>query len=73
MVFQIGVPPVRIDILTKIDGVVFEDAWRNRTTVEWDGMTIPIIGLADLIKNKRSTGRTKDIADAEQLEANLGN
>ena len=71
MVFQIGVPPVRIDILTKSDRVLFEDAWRNRTNVDWDGMTIPIIGLADLIKNKRSTGRTKDLADAEQLEANL--
>ncbi len=72
MVFQIGVPPVRIDILTKIDGVVFEDAWQNRTTVDWDGLKIPVIGLTDLIKNKRSTGRTKDLADAEQLEANLG-
>lgn len=40
---------------------------------DWDGMTIPIIGLADLIKNKRSTGRTKDLADAEQLEANFDN
>lgn len=72
IVFQIGVPPVRIDILTKIDGVLFEDAWANRTTVDWDGLKIPVIGLADLIKNKRSTGRTKDLADAEQLETNLG-
>lgn len=72
MVFQIGVPLVRIDILTKIDGVVFEDAWSNRTIVEWDGLKIPIIGLTDLIKNKRSTGRTKELADAGQLEENLG-
>lgn len=72
MVFQIGVPLVRIDILTKIDGFIFEDAWSNCTIIECDGLKIPIIGLTDLIKNKRSTGRTKELADAEQLEENLG-
>lgn len=71
IVFQIGVPPVRIDILTKIDGVDFEESWGNRMTVDWDGLKIPVIGVADLIKNKRSTGRTRDLADAEQLEAYL--
>ena len=71
IIFQIGVPPVRIDILTKIDGVVFDDAWPRRLTIEWDGLAIPVIGLSDLIKNKRSTHRTKDLADAEQLEGSL--
>ncbi len=68
IVFQIGVSPVRIDILTKIDSVSFDDAWPNRISVNWDGLEIPVIGRTDLIRNKRSTGRTKDLADAEQLE-----
>ncbi|EMI22518.1 hypothetical protein RMSM_00543 [Rhodopirellula maiorica SM1] len=68
IVFQIGVPPVRIDILTQIDSVSFDDAWQNRISVNWDGLNIPVISLGDLIQNKRSTGRTKDLADAEQLE-----
>lgn len=67
-VFQIGVPPVRIDILTNISGIRFEEAWSNRIYVVWDGLRIPVIGRQDLIRNKRSTGRTKDLADAEQLE-----
>lgn len=68
VVFQIGVPPVRIDILTALSGLVFEQAWANRSCVEWDGLKIPVISRLDLIRNKRSTGRTKDLADAEQLE-----
>jgi predicted nucleotidyltransferase len=68
MIFQIGVPPVRIDILTKIDGVLFEEAWKNRLKVVWDGLDVQVIGLEDLIENKRSTGRTKDVADVERLE-----
>ena len=68
VVFQIGVPPVRIDILTALSGLVFEQAWGNRGSVEWDGIMIPVISRNDLIRNKRATGRTKDLADAEQLE-----
>lgn len=71
IVFQIGVAPVRIDILTSVDGIEFGEAWRNRITIEWDGLAIPVIGVRDLILNKRSTGRTKDLADAEQLERDL--
>jgi hypothetical protein len=73
IVFQIGVSPVRIDILTKIDSVSFDDAWPNRISVNWDGLEIPVIGRSDLIRNKRSTGRTKDLADAEQLEQDADN
>ena len=68
MVTQIGVPPVRIDILTNLSGLLFEHAWVNRVKVKWDGLEIAVIGRNDLILNKRSTGRIKDLADAEQLE-----
>ena len=68
LVFQIGVPPIRIDILTTVSGLEFQEAWDNRMTVEWDGLAIPVLGIEDLIRNKRSTGRIKDIADAERLE-----
>jgi hypothetical protein len=68
-VFQIGLAPRRIDVLTSIDGVSFETAWENHLTVLLDRLSIPVIGKEDLILNKRSTGRTRDLADAEQLEA----
>ena len=68
MVFQIGVEPSRIDILTAISGVEFDHAWTNRMSVEMDGMNFCVIGRADLIVNKRACGRPKDIADAESLD-----
>ncbi len=68
LVFQIGVAPYRIDLLTSIDGVSFEEAWAHRTTVRVEGHEIPLIGRADLLRNKRATGRLRDLADAEELE-----
>lgn len=68
MVFQIGVEPSRIDILTAISGVVFDDAWENRMSIEMDSIKLNVIGRADLIVNKRACGRPKDIADAETLD-----
>lgn len=68
VVFQIGVAPRRIDILTSIDGVEFSDAWEGRHEVRVSGITVPVIGRPELIKNKLSTGRTKDLADAEWLQ-----
>jgi hypothetical protein len=62
-VFQIGVAPSRIDILTGITGVSFEEAWPNRLTVTIDEQSVPVIGLADLIRNKTATGRARDQAD----------
>ena len=67
-VFQIGVPPRRIDLLTAIDGVEFEAAWRNRATREVDGFSIPVLAKQDLLRNKRATKRPKDLLDAEWLE-----
>jgi hypothetical protein len=68
VVFQIGVVPYRIDLLTSIDGVPFEEAWQRRIRVRVEGQEIPLIGREDLLRNKRATGRLRDLADAEELE-----
>ncbi|WP_430454756.1 nucleotidyltransferase [Rhodopirellula europaea] len=68
MVFQIGVEPSRIDILTAISGVAFDDAWENKLHLELDDLKLNVIGRDDLIVNKRACGRPKDIADAETLD-----
>ncbi len=69
VVFQIGLPPSRIDILTAISGVTFEEAWPNRLTVEHDSMRYHVIGKEDLIRNKRAAARPKDLVDADVLES----
>ncbi len=68
-VFQIGIAPLRIDILTSIDGVQFDDIHVERHSM--DGLSVPIIDLDSLIQNKRSTGRLRDLADCEELEKRL--
>ena len=68
MVFQIGVVPSRIDIITQIDGVEFEDAWREHKTIEIENLRIPVIGKNQLLVNKQSTGRIKDRTDASWLQ-----
>jgi hypothetical protein len=60
--------PYRIDLLTSIDGVSFDDAWRDRTSVRVEGQEIPLISREDFLRNKRATGRLRDLADAEELE-----
>ena len=67
-VFQVGVAPNRVDVMTGIDGVSFDEAWPRRETCTIDGLTLAVIGRDDLIRNKRATGRARDRADAEQLE-----
>jgi len=72
--FQIGVAPLRVDLLQKITGVDFEAAWNNRIrgpVGEGDPLEANYISPQDLIQNKRATGRSRDIADAEELEASL--
>ncbi len=64
MVFQIGIVPSRIGVITQIDGVEFEDAWKEHKTVEIEGVQIPVIGKNQLLINKQSTGRLKDRNDA---------
>lgn len=69
MVVQIGVEPLRIDILTSITGVEFDVAYGARLTAVVDGVSLPILGLEQLIQNKRAAGRKKDLLDVEWLEA----
>ncbi len=71
-VFQIGLPPARIDLLTSVSGVRFEEAWPRRTTVTLAGVAVGVIGREDLIRNKRATGRAQDLLDAERLERDAG-
>jgi len=68
VVFQIGVEPRRIDIMSAVSGVSFEEAYPHRQTVDIEGMPIPILSYDDLIRNKRATGRDKDRLDADRLE-----
>ena len=68
MVFQIGMVPSRIDIITEIDGVEFGEAWREHKTIEIEGLTVPVIGKTQLLINKQSTGRSKDRNDALWLQ-----
>lgn len=69
MVAQIGVEPNRIDILTDIDGVEFDDAYPDRVVVRLGDVDIPFVGLHHLIANKRATGRPEDAVDVMRLEA----
>lgn len=68
IVFQIGVVPRRIDLLTQIDGVEFSEAYRAREEIELGGLTIPFLSKAHIIQNKKSTGRDKDKLDVEFLQ-----
>jgi len=67
-VFQIGVAPRRIDIITTASGLDFEEAFKRSMAIAIEGIEVHIPSLADLIRNKRASGRTKDLADAEALE-----
>jgi hypothetical protein len=66
-VFQIGVAPRRIDILTSITGVTFVEAWPDRREASYGGAPFPIIGVEALVRNKRALGRPKDLLDLELL------
>lgn len=67
LVFQIGVSPRRIDIRTSVEGLAFVDTWKDRITVELEGVTIPVVSKEHLIQNKRALGRHQDLADIENL------
>jgi hypothetical protein len=68
LVFQIGLPPRRIDLLTSITAVEFEEAWQQRVLVQFGGVDVPVIDRNTLIRNKLATGRSRDLADAEDLQ-----
>src|SRR4051812_21653797 len=67
-VYQIGVEPNRIDFLTSITGVEFDEAWKRRNVIQINGISVSVIGRDDLLTNKRATGRPKDSVDATSLE-----
>jgi hypothetical protein len=68
LIFQMGVAPLRIDIITAIDAVGFDEAWRDRLTTTFAGETVGVLSTSHLIRNKRAVGRSQDLADVEWLE-----
>lgn len=71
IVFQMGVPPVRIDLLTSIDGVEWGEAWTSRVMKNVEGVDLPVLSGELLLRNKRATGRPQDLVDAQKLEQRL--
>jgi hypothetical protein len=68
-IIQLGHPPNRIDLITSITGVAFEEAWSGRVAASLHGIPVYFLNRECLIQNKRSTGRTQDLADLEALGA----
>lgn len=69
IVFQIGIAPQRIDVMTSISGVDFDDAWPNRLVADLGGLRADVIGRDQLLQNKIASGRPKDIVDADILRS----
>lgn len=65
---RMGVPPLRLEILTSIDGVEFSECYKNKQTINIDGVEIYFISLEDLKRNKKASGRYRDLDDLEHLE-----
>lgn len=66
-VYQIGQPPLRIDILQQIDGVTFDECWPDHEEVSLDDVSVHVISAAHLVQNKLASGRLQDLADVEAL------
>ena len=67
-IYQMGVEPVRVDILTTIQGVEFSDCWSQRTTAEFNGIVATFISIDDLIANKLKAARTQDLLDVRRMQ-----
>jgi hypothetical protein len=67
LVAQLGLPPFRVDLLTSISGVAFDEAWADRVMAEIEGVEVPVLGREAFVANKRATGRKKDLADLDAL------
>ena len=67
IVFQMGLPPLRIDVLTTLSGIAFAEAWPSRVQAPFGPLTVDVIGREAFIKNKRAAGRAKDLGDIEGL------
>ena len=65
--YQIGLPPRRIDLLTELTGLTFAEAWPGRVRAPFGDVHVDFIGRTDFVRNKRETGRLKDLADIEGL------
>jgi hypothetical protein len=66
-ILQLGVKPNRIDVITSVAGLSFDEAWASRVAGSIDGVPVPFIGREELIRNKESAGRPQDAADADAL------
>ncbi len=69
LIYQIGVPPVRVDLLTSIDGLEFGPCWDRRSASEFDGVPVFYLSKADLIVNKKLVARPQDLVDVRMLES----
>ena len=68
LVYQIGLPPRRIDVLTELTGLTFAEAWAERVRRSIAGLEVDVIGRSAYIRNKKATGRPQDLADVARLE-----
>ena len=68
LILQLGVPPYRIDILTELTALTFDQAWPNRTKADFGGAIYPVIGKREYVLNKRTVGRPQDLVDADHVE-----
>ena len=68
-IVQLGAPPNRVDLLTTIDGVSFDEAWAGRVSGQYGAQPACYLGLEELRRNKRASGRTQDLADLEALDS----
>jgi hypothetical protein len=68
LIYQIGVVPNRIDLLTSISAVDFQEAWSRRVMIAIGDLDVPVLGKSDLIRNKRAVGRPQDLLDVTELE-----
>jgi hypothetical protein len=71
LVFQIGIAPQRIDIMTSVTGISFDEAWPHRVAVSIEGIDVPVIGRRELVRNKKAVGRPRDAADVSELEEGI--
>ena len=68
LIFQVGLPPSRVDVITSIEAVEFDEAWAQRKEVIVEGLKVSVLSRAHLLQNKKAAGRPQDIADVERLE-----
>jgi len=71
-IVRFGAPPMRLEILNQISGVEFFECWERRNVLSLSGVEVPIISYEELLKNKRASGRTKDLLDVEMLSDSEG-